>query len=140
MWELRCLTTLWAFTTCYRDSFTPPTRCPILILSWQYRLLREGLRTLHKINTGYQPSKQRIPCFDVVSLFTNVPVGEVLQVIRNGLSADPSFPECSPLQAEGIMELLDICLTTAHFQFENKFYLPAIRGYGNGKLTISGGQ
>jgi hypothetical protein len=22
MWEPRCLTTLWAFTACYRDSFT----------------------------------------------------------------------------------------------------------------------
>jgi hypothetical protein len=33
---------------------------------------------------------------------------------------DPSFPECSPLQFENVMELLDICLTTRYFQFENK--------------------
>jgi hypothetical protein len=35
---------------------------------------------------------------------------------------DPSFPECSPLQVEDIMELLDICLTTTYFQFDDKFY------------------
>jgi hypothetical protein len=35
---------------------------------------------------------------------------------------DPSFPEYSPLQAEDVMKLLDICLTTTHFQYEDKFY------------------
>jgi hypothetical protein len=50
--------------------------------------------------------------FDVVSLFSNVPVEEVLQVIRSGLSADPSLPECSPLQVEDEME------TTGHL-FKN---------------------
>jgi hypothetical protein len=59
--------------------------------------------------------------FDV-SLFTNVPLEEVLQVIKNRLNMDPSLPEHSPLQVEDIMELLNICLTTTYFQFEDKFY------------------
>jgi hypothetical protein len=58
--------------------------------------------------------------FDV-SLFTNIPVEEVLQVIRNRLNTDPSFPEHSPLQAEDVMDLLDICLTTMYFQYDDKF-------------------
>jgi hypothetical protein len=53
--------------------------------------------------------------FDVVGVFTNVPVEEVLQVIRNRLGTDPSFPEQSPLQLEDVMELLDICLATMYF-------------------------
>jgi hypothetical protein len=36
--------------------------------------------------------------FDDVSLFTKVPAEEILEVIRNRLRADPSFPELSPLQ------------------------------------------
>jgi hypothetical protein len=48
-------------------------------------------------------------------------VEEVLQVIRNRLNTNPSFPKCSPLQVEDVMELLDICLTTMYFQFEDKF-------------------
>jgi hypothetical protein len=59
--------------------------------------------------------------FDV-SLFTNVPVEEVLQIMRNRLSTDSSFPERSPLQFEVVMELLDICLKTTYFQFHDKFY------------------
>jgi hypothetical protein len=35
---------------------------------------------------------------------------------------DPSFPEPSPLQVEDVRELLNICLTTTYFQFEDKFY------------------
>jgi hypothetical protein len=60
--------------------------------------------------------------FESVSLFTNIPVEEILQVITNRLNTYPSFPECSTLQAEDIMELLDICLTTTYFNLEDKFY------------------
>jgi hypothetical protein len=35
---------------------------------------------------------------------------------------DPSLSECSPFQVEDVMELLDICLKTMYFQFEDKFY------------------
>jgi hypothetical protein len=64
---------------------------------------------------------------------------EVLQVMGNRLSVDPSFPESLPLQVVDVVELLDSCLTTMYFQFEDKFCQKK-RGYGNGKLTISGGQ
>jgi hypothetical protein len=60
--------------------------------------------------------------FDTVSLVTNVPTEEVLQVTTNRLNKDPSFPECSTLQIENIMELLDICSTTTYFQFEDILY------------------
>jgi hypothetical protein len=35
---------------------------------------------------------------------------------------DPSFSECTPLQVEDMMELLDICSITIYFQFEDKSY------------------
>jgi hypothetical protein len=76
------------------------------------------IKSIQDINLqteGYRVS------FDV-SLFTNVPVEEVVQVIRNRFSTDPSFPEHSHLQVEDMMELLDTCLTTMYFQFEDKFY------------------
>jgi hypothetical protein len=55
-------------------------------------------------------SEDCLVSFDVVSLFTNVPVEQVLQVIKNRLNTDSSFPERSPLQAVDVMELLDLCL------------------------------
>jgi hypothetical protein len=60
-------------------------------------------------------NKDYLVSSDIVSLFTNVPMEEVLQVIRNILSTDPAFPERSPLHVEDVMELLGICLTTTYF-------------------------
>jgi hypothetical protein len=50
--------------------------------------------------------------FDVICLFTKIPVEEVSQVIRNRLSIDPSPSERSYLQDGYAIELLDMCLTS----------------------------
>jgi hypothetical protein len=60
--------------------------------------------------------------FDVVSLFTNVPVDETLQVIRYKLHNDSTLAEPSVLQVEAIMELLEICLRTTYFHVDEKFF------------------
>jgi hypothetical protein len=58
--------------------------------------------------------------FDVVSLFTNVPVDKALQVIRNKLHNN-TLAEWSVLQVEAIMELLEVCLKTTYFQVDKFF-------------------
>jgi hypothetical protein len=60
--------------------------------------------------------------FGVVSLFSNVPVDEVLQVISNKLHNDDTLVELSVLQAEAIMELLEVCLRTKYFQVDGQFF------------------
>jgi hypothetical protein len=58
----------------------------------------------------------------VVSLFANVPVDEALQVIGNKLHINDTLAERSALQAEAIMELLEVCLKTTYFQLDDKFF------------------
>ncbi|PNF22345.1 hypothetical protein B7P43_G18297, partial [Cryptotermes secundus] len=60
--------------------------------------------------------------FDVVSLFTNVPVDEVLQIIENKLHDDVTLTERSVLQVKAIMDLLEVCLRTTYFQLDDKFF------------------
>jgi hypothetical protein len=60
--------------------------------------------------------------FDVVSLFTNVPVDEAVQVIRNKLHSDDTLAGRSVLQEEAIMELLEVCLRTTYFQADDKVF------------------
>jgi hypothetical protein len=60
--------------------------------------------------------------FDVVSLFSNVPVDEALQVIRNKLHNNDTLAERSVLQVEAIMKLLEVCLRTTYLQVDDKFY------------------
>jgi hypothetical protein len=67
-------------------------------------------------------SSDTLVSFDVVSLFTNVPVDEALQVIINKLHNDDTLVERSALQIEDVMELLEVCLRTTYFQVDDKFF------------------
>jgi hypothetical protein len=60
--------------------------------------------------------------FDVVSLFSNVPVDEGLKIIRNKLHNDNTSAELSVLQFEAIIELLEVCLRTTYFRAEDSFF------------------
>jgi hypothetical protein len=60
--------------------------------------------------------------FDVVSLFTNVPLDEALQVNRNKLQNDHIVTECSSMEVGAIMDLLEVCLKTNYFQVDDKFF------------------
>jgi hypothetical protein len=55
-------------------------------------------------------------------VFTNVPVGKALQVIRNKLHNKDTLAEGPVLQVEAIMELLEVCLRTTYFQVDDKYF------------------
>jgi hypothetical protein len=67
-------------------------------------------------------SPDTLVSFDVVSLFTNAPVDEALQVIRNKPHNGDTLAKPSVLQVEAIMELLKVCLRTTYFQVGGKFF------------------
>jgi hypothetical protein len=61
--------------------------------------------------------------FDVVGLFTSVPLDEALtEDIKSRLRIDHTLAERSPLQVEAIIELLEFCLGTTYFQVDGKFF------------------
>ncbi|PNF20263.1 hypothetical protein B7P43_G15436 [Cryptotermes secundus] len=77
---------------------------------------------LQLLKAVYLHSQDTLVSFDVVSLFTIVPVDEILQIIENKLHDDVTLTERSKLQVEAIMDLLEVCLRTTYFQFEDKFF------------------
>ena len=56
---------------------------------------------------------------DVVSLFTNVPVDDVLTFLENKLS---EYQEQFPLPVSKIVALVRLCVSTNYFSFQNEFY------------------
>jgi hypothetical protein len=58
----------------------------------------------------------------VVSLFTNVPVEESLQIIKTKLDTDQEKIQHFNLKTEVIMEILEVCMRTTYFQVDDKFY------------------
>jgi hypothetical protein len=67
-------------------------------------------------------SSEIMVSFDIVSLFTIVPVNEALHVIKERLKDDTTLEERSALPVESMMELLEVCLKTTYFQVGDKFY------------------
>jgi hypothetical protein len=62
--------------------------------------------------------------FDVVTLLTNIPAEEVLEFTGNKLLESDKLAESSVLEVDAIMELLEVCLKTTHFEVDSKFFPP----------------
>ena len=65
------------------------------------------------------PDDYKIVSFNVKSLFTSIPLQLALQCTETAIlqSTDPLL-----LPTEGIMELLNLCLTSTYFQYNGKHY------------------
>ena len=60
--------------------------------------------------------------FDISSLFTKVPIGEAVDIIRARLEKDESLGVRTPLSPGRIAELLQLCLRSTYFSFNGEFY------------------
>ena len=60
--------------------------------------------------------------FDVQSLFTNVPVGQALDVVHEKLLKDETLEDRTPLTPQQITNLLHTCLRTTYFLYNSSFY------------------
>ena len=57
-----------------------------------------------------------LPCF------TNVPIGEAVDIIRARLEEDESLGERTPLSSGRVAESLQLCLRSTYFSFNGEFY------------------
>jgi hypothetical protein len=76
---------------------------------------------VHLLKSVNLQSLDILVSFDI-SLFTNVPVNEALQVIRNKIHNSATLAEQSVLQVQAIMELLEVRFRTTYFQVDDKFF------------------
>ena len=59
---------------------------------------------------------------DVVSLFTNTPIPQSIEIISNKLKKDKTLKKRTLLTPENIVELLEFVLTTTYFMFRGQIY------------------
>jgi hypothetical protein len=64
----------------------------------------------------------KLVSFDVVSLFTKVPITEAIDVIATRLHRNETLGERTTLPPETICQLMKLCLTSTYFQFKDSFY------------------
>ena len=58
---------------------------------------------------------------DVTSLFTQAPVDDALQILKEKLD-DQTLEERTSITVAQVMHLTELCLHSTYFQFENQFY------------------
>ena len=66
--------------------------------------------------------EDRLISFDVSNLFTQVPIEEALRVVTEKLSMDESLKDGTSIPTSHLVQLIELCLRTTYFQFEDKFY------------------
>ena len=64
--------------------------------------------------------------FDVVSLFTKIPVDLAIKVAKERLRNDASLGQRTSFPVEDIVDLLSFCLNTTYFVFEGTYYQQVI--------------
>lgn len=64
----------------------------------------------------------RMVSFDIVSLYTNVPIDDALEVISSMLHEDDTLEDRTAISAANICLLTELCLRSTYFQFQNQFY------------------
>ena len=60
--------------------------------------------------------------FDVSALFTSIPIEYALRAAKQKLSRDPSWQAVTELNLEKVLTLLEFCLSTTYFVYQNRFY------------------
>ncbi|XP_028415509.1 uncharacterized protein LOC114538574 [Dendronephthya gigantea] len=60
--------------------------------------------------------------FDVVALFTSIPVELAVQIAASRLDKDLTLVKRTSLLAQDVVELLEFCLKSTEFQFRGRYY------------------
>ena len=60
--------------------------------------------------------------FNVTNLFTQVPITETLRVIEERLAGDQSLESRTNIPVSHLVELVELCLQSSYFQFQDSFY------------------
>ena len=60
--------------------------------------------------------------YDVKALFTSVPIQPALTIIEKMLEEDPGFQERTSMTVKNIFCLLEFCLRSTYFTFQNQYY------------------
>ena len=63
-----------------------------------------------------------ITSYDVVALFTSIPISSALEVMKKKLEEDTELQKRTILPVDNILELLAFCLNNTYFVFQDTFY------------------
>jgi hypothetical protein len=85
--------------------------------------VQNSVHAKERLTEAWERGPGTLASFDVVSLFTNIPVTEAVQVIEHRLVDDSSLRERTSWDVKTLCELISFCLTNCYFRFGSSFYV-----------------
>ena len=83
-------------------------------------IIKDTFDFVNKVSHLTNNSGEHMVSFDIVSLFTNIPTLETIEIILNRAFKDNTL--FHGLDREALRKLLIICTQESHFQFNGQFY------------------
>ena len=77
---------------------------------------------LHQLQEQKLGPEDIIMSYDVKALFTSVPIQPSIDIITKLLEKDPSLKNRTTMNIRQITSLLEFCLRSTYFTFQNKYY------------------
>lgn len=98
---------------------------PILnpLFGYENSHIKNSYDFINILNETVIHKNDHIVSYDVISLFTNIPIDEMMTVIKTKLENDNMLANRTTLSPSSIMELLDVCVKNSYFQYNNSFFL-----------------
>ena len=84
--------------------------------------VRNSREFAHFIQQETLDTDEVLVSFDVISLFTCVPINLALEIAQQRLEQDDTFSDRTFLTVDDIMSLLSLCLNATYFSFGGTFY------------------
>ena len=84
--------------------------------------VKNSLDFVKKVKDLEVPPPWKLISFDVTALFTSIPILEAVEVVKKCLEKDTSWKLRTNLEAEDILQLLELCLNTTYFIYEKEYY------------------
>ena len=84
--------------------------------------VKNSLDFVKKVQNLEVPPPWKLISFDVTALFTSIPIPEAVEVVKKCLENDTSWKQRTNLEAQDILQLLELCLNTTYFIYQNEFY------------------
>ena len=75
--------------------------------------------------------------FDVKALYTSLPVGRTIEIVKRRLSEDDTLHERTQLTVEDLIPLLEICLKSTYFTFRERLFFQLTDGVAMGSPVSS---
>ena len=102
--------------------YTSPIYLSVIKTSLQSPLSIRYSKFAQFINNQELEDDKVLISFDVVSLFTSVPIDLALKVVIDRLEHNETLHELTYLDSENIISLFDLCLNAMYLQFQNVVY------------------